>query len=524
MTTRIWTVSVGVTLPRALFAPVPTLMLFAPDSDLLMFIDEVHRLALAAPALLGAIDDDLDAHGRKKKALRLADALWVRRKTDSFPALDLGPPALLPDALVLGEGRPRTPAFVVLLALLLRGYFGEGFKAADSSTFLMESITLRVVFQNLGMRLPGRSTLTELVNAVSNNTRRKILDAQLACVLAVRWDDFETMIQDSTHVEGNTVWPTDSRTMVSLSLRVLRVGEALPKLGLPALATNKSLSRNVHTMISLDREIDFEKGTKEAARTRRRRYEKLLIRARRVLQHFRSTLAPIEAALCALDVRPSHRAKAERAVARMREDVASLAKVIDHCDARVLQARKIPIGQKVLSLSDPQVGFIAKGQRDPVIGYKPQVARSREGFVTGLLLPAGNASDSGQLLPMIEAVIASTQVTPRVVSVDDGYASAANVAALRDKKIEVISISGSKGRRLTSREDWQSDAYAEARDLRSAAESLMFTLKDGFSFDAVARRGLAAVEGELLEKVLAYNLCRMAITRRSSETQDRAAA
>lgn len=297
----------------------------------------------------------------------------------------------------------------------------------------------------------------------------------------------------------------------------------MPRLGMPALATCKALWRNVSAMVSLDRDIDFAKGTREADKVRRRRYEKLLLRARRVLRRFEAALGPIECALKVLDVRPSQRARADRAVARLRDDIEALAKVISLCEARVMHDRKVPIGEKVLSLSDPEAGFIAKGQRDPVIGYKPQLARSAAGYVTGLLLPPGNASDSGQLVPMTEAVIKSTGVTPRVVSVDDGYASAANVKALRNKGIDVVSISGSKGRRLTRRQDWYSDEYTEARDLRSAAESLMFTLKDGFAFDAVARRGLAAAEGELLEKALAYNACRMALTRRASAEEDFAA-
>ena len=35
----------------------------------------------------------------------------------------------------------------------------------------------------------------------------------------------------------------------------------------------------------------------------------------------------------------------------------------------------------------------------------------------------------------------------------------------------------------------------------------MYTLKHGFDFGEVARRGLLAVHAELLEKALAYNIC-----------------
>ena len=104
---------------------------------------------------------------------------------------------------------------------------------------------------------------------------------------------------------------------------------------------------------------------------------------------------------------------------RLRADVDALTPVIENCEARVVHELKVPMAAKKLSVSDIDVGFIAKGQRAPVIGYKPQVARSGAGFITGLLLPKGNAADSEQLVPMVDAVVRRTAVVHRVLSVDD---------------------------------------------------------------------------------------------------------
>ena len=49
---------------------------------------------------------------------------------------------------------------------------------------------------------------------------------------------------------------------------------------------------------------------------------------------------------------------------------------------------------------------------------------------------------------------------------------------------------------------------------RSAVESLMFTIKDGFCFGKLGRRGIDAVRDELLEKVLAYNCCRIIVMKK----------
>ena len=502
------------TLPTMPFAAVPMLFLVAGDSDLLLFLQEAHALLAGCPSLIERAEADLDAHGCRKKALRVADAAWRAERTAPLPGYTNDPSVVDPAQLKLSQGRPRTPAYVVLIALLLRGYFGAGFKSCDAATMMQDSITLRIFFANLGLTMPGRSTLTELVNAISNETRQRILDAQVAWVLGLGWDDFSVMLQDSTHVEGNTEWPTDSRLLVALVSRVLRVGARLARVDLPAFESFKA-SRHLAAMTTLDREIDMSKGKREATRTRRRRYQSLLWRARRTYRLLHDAVAQVEAALGSLDVLPSRRAMAERTVQRLRADVDALARVIANCEARVIEERKVAMADKKLSVSDPDVGFIAKGQRDPVIGYKPQVARSGAGFVTGLLLPKGNAADSEQLVPMVDEVVRRTGVVPRVLSVDDGYASAANVAAMKAREIEVISINGSKGRALTARADWNSDEYALARDQRSAMESLMFTLKHGFDFGEVARRGLAAAHGELLEKALAYNLCHLARMRRA---------
>lgn len=506
-------------LPPSPFSPIVPLFLEPVDSDLRAFLTEVHALVEGAPRLVEAVEADLDAHALRKKATREADKAWLANQTLSLPGMP--EPADQPDKpKVLDQGRPRTSGYVVLVALLLRGYWGSGFKFSAVSTNMVESITLRVFFTNLGIKMPGRSTLTELVNAVSISARQLVLDAQVARALGLGLDDFRTFLQDSTHVDGNTAWPTESRLMVDIVARIIRIGKSLNRVGLAPIECG-GIRKRLEKMSKLDRNIGFSYGKKDGKRVRRRQYEKLL----RMAKGTHTLLTPIVADLAqkahALDLPPSKKAIAQRAVERLQADLDALAKVCATCDERILKDNPVPVSDKVLSLSDPDVGFISKGQRQPVIGYKPQIARSGAGFVTGLQLPQGNAPDSTNLLPMVDEVIARTGVTPTVVSVDDGYASAQNVKELKGRNIEVVSINGAKGRALTSPVDWDSDVFSEARDKRSAVESLMFTLKQGFDFGEVARRGLAAVHAELLEKALAYNAC---VTVRLRRAAARAAA
>jgi IS5 family transposase len=496
-------------IPAQPFAAVPLLLLTTVESDLLLFLKQANEIVESFPELLDRIDKDLEAHGLRKKALRLQDREWLQDRSLPLDGQPLEPVVIDPAKLTLGFGRPRTPAYLVYLALLLRGFCGEGFKAVSAKMLQHESVNLAVLCANLYLRRPRPSTLTELVNAVTNETRERILDAQLALVLGLGLDDFLAFLQDSTHVQSNSAWPTESGLLVALLERMLRLGDSLPKLGLPKLDLPKAKALFLK-MRDGDRELDLAGESREAKRKRYPRYRKLLRQAKAAVKLLQPALAELLRAFESLDLRPSLKVRAQRVLTRLQDDLAALQKVIETCTARVLEERQVPVKDKVLSVSDPDASMILKGQREPVLGYRPQLARSREGFITGLFLPRGNAADAPQLEPMVRAVIARTGVVPEVASVDDGYASQRGFQALHETLgIKVVSINGAKGKALTKRADWNSEQYAEARDLRSAIESLMFTLKQGFDFGEAARRGLYQVHAELLEKVLAYNLCHL---------------
>jgi hypothetical protein len=144
-----------------------------------------------------------------------------------------------------------------------------------------------------------------------------------------------------------------------------------------------------------------------------------------------------------------------------------------------------------------------------VVGYRPQWARSGGGFVTALVLPRGNAADSPQLVTMVKEQITNTGVIPSMASADDGYSTQQGREEVLGLGLKVVSISGAKGKKLIEAQQWKSQTYRQARAERSAMESLVFTLKEGFEFGEMMRRTHENVLAEMLEKVLAYNVCQI---------------
>ena len=66
-----------------------------------------------------------------------------------------------------------------------------------------------------------------------------------------------------------------------------------------------------------------------------------------------------------------------------------------------------------------------------------------------------------------------------MTSADDGYSSQEGREEVLGLGVEVVSISGAKGKRLLEAQLWKSRPYRQARAERSAIESLVFTLNRG---------------------------------------------
>ena len=94
-------------VPRFPFSPIVPLFLVPVESELHAFLEEVHALIQSAPSLVDAVEKDLDAHGLRKKTVRVADKEWLANQTPNLSGLP--EPDQEPDKpLMLGQGRPRT--------------------------------------------------------------------------------------------------------------------------------------------------------------------------------------------------------------------------------------------------------------------------------------------------------------------------------------------------------------------------------------------------------------------------------
>lgn len=498
----------------------PQLLIWsAPDSDIARLIDEVDALAQRKPAILTMIERDLDARGLAKKRLRVADRRWREARNARLPGL--GDEDDGADATALCDGRPRMPAILVLVFVVLRGYLG-GFKDRKVQSQLADSMALAVFLRSHGYELPGASTLVDNTNAVSDAVLTYVMDLQIQRAKDEGLDDFEEVTCDSTAVAANSRWPSDSGTITTLLRRAEHNLTWLREHGV-TVRWREVVGSLVGTAEGIHKQIQLTTGKKNGARRRKTLYRRLFKLAKTLAVDLQGALARADAAARKIDDLPTATLARSSRLEAVEVDLRNLALSIENAEARVNAGRKVEVERKILSTSDDDAAMIVKGQREPTLGYRPQVARSKSGFVTAIVVPTGNAADSGQIEAIADAAIVRTGVVPRVLSFDDGYTNTQARRRYRARGVETVSFSGSKGKNVIPREDYDSAAYKQARNDRSAVESSIFVLKHNFDFDDLMRRGIAAVRAELEEKVIAHNFFRL-IALRSALNERTAAA
>ena len=479
------------------------------DCEMKKVLEEALSLLSGHPQILVRIEADQDAVGKAKKKVRQADQRW--QATQTLPlGLCVGEPVAA-DKLTLGQGRPRMKPELVYVFLVLRGYLGSigDHEARDR---LLDSTTVQLYLFRRGEIMPGWTTILENVNAVSNATRSFILDAQLAMILGEGLDDFSQVLLDSTAVKANSAWPTDARILLGLLERAFVGSQKLEDFGLSNILV-WWVPRWLKKLRQLLFKINNATGKPGSKSKRKKHYRQFFNNAAKILDYLIPHCVEREPLQEAADQPPSRRALLVKLWERLVQDVCDACAVFHYAEERIFEDKVRPAAEKLLSLADGEAAYIEKGGREAVIGYKPQLARSAQGFVPALLVPEGNAADSTQLVPLVQQIQERTGITPHDVSTDDGYTSQQGRDALLATGVEQISFSGSKGKKLLSEEEWNDPAYVAARRQRSAIESLISVLKHVFSFGHLRRRGREEVYAELLEKVIAYHFSRMLLVR-----------
>lgn len=402
-----------------------------------------------------------------------------------------------------GELKSRTGAHgmsaeQVLRALLIKQM--NGFSYQELAFHLADSRTYRT-FCRFGIteKLPAKSTLHANLKSLQAKTLETISRQVVQMARLRKVETGKKVRVDCTVVETNIHAPQDSELLwdgVRVITRLMRRAQEL--LG--------------------PQWIGFANRTRRA---RRRRREILNAKSRaarcsayRDLLQVANEVSRTGQRICGQlrenDDQDSVHAAAVRAT---REEldrfVGLLGRVIDQTRRRVLRGEVVPANEKIVSIFEEHTDIIRKDRRETLYGHKICLTGGASSMILDCKILQGNPADSSLAEMMIERQVEIFDQPPRQTAFDGGFASRANLEALREQGVRDVMFSKSRGLQITEmvRSAW---VYKKLWNFRAGIEGNISFLKRTFGLRRCTWRSLPSFKTYVWASILSFNLLMMA--------------
>jgi transposase, IS5 family len=404
------------------------------------------------------------------------------------------------------HGRPSIPIETYLRLMFLKYRYRLGFET------LCREVTDSITWQRfcripLGGRVPHPTTLMKITTRCGQQAVDALNEALLAKAHEAKVLKTNRLRADTTVVEANVAYPSDSSL---LAKGVSRMARSVTKLKAAGLASRTRFANRTRSVQSRARSIN--------ANLRRRSDDKLaevkringelaaiaqraVLQAERVVRNARRKLAS--------SGQPSGRARAE--INRLEQLAERTRKIAAQCRQRI--AGTTPDGAtRVVSLHDPDARPIVKGRlgRPVEFGYKAQIVDNEDGVIVDHNVEQGNPADAPQLVPAIERLKQRTGSAPRAVTADRGYGDAGVEDELRDLGVRYLAIP-MKGKPNTARRQIeQRRAFRKLVRWRTGSEGRINCAKRDFGLARTRYTGIDGARTWCGHSVFNHNLVKIA--------------
>lgn len=403
-------------------------------------------------------------------------------------------------------GRPSIPMEVYLRLMFLRFRYRLGFETLCAE--VTDSLAWRRFCRiPLGAAVPHPTTLMKITTRCGPAAVEALNEALLAKAAEQKLVRLDRVRADTTVVEANVAYPTDS--------------------GLLAKA-----------IVKLNRLVGRIHAAGGARRTRlRNRCRSAGRRARAIAAKLKLRNDEAKAAVLAItgqlaELAETTAAEADAVVANARRGLrragadasAKLAALADELEVAIGRTRRIAVqtrrrlagdmpagGERLISLHDPDARPISKGRlgRPVEFGFKAQVVDNADGIVLDHSLHVGAPADAPLLAPAIERVRRRFGRAPRAVAADRGYGEAGVDAALEGLGVTVVAIPR-KGKPGAERRAAQHRrGFVKLVKWRTGCEGRISHLKHAYGWNRTLLDGLGGAQTWCGWGVLAHNSVRI---------------
>jgi transposase, IS5 family len=404
-------------------------------------------------------------------------------------------------------GRPSIPIETYLRLMFLKYRYRLGFEplcreVADSISWQ------RFARIPLGCSVPHPSTLMKITTRCGPAAVDGLNDALLAKAVAAKVLKTNRVRADTTVVEANIAYPTDSGLLAKGVARMANTIRRVKAAGLATRTKTRDRTRTVHARArsiaaNLRRRTDVAKDEVRAInRDMAGVAERAVAEARAVVRNARRKLHQVGVPATGRD----------RAAVDELEQTAGRVERIAAQTRQRLNGTTPDGATRLVSLHDPDARPIAKGRlgRPVEFGYKAQVVDNQDGIVLDHNVEAGNPPDAPMLVPAIQRVTRRAGKTPRAVTADRGYGERAVEDTLASLGVRTVALP-TKGKPTAARR-----AYEKRRSFhglvkwRTGSEGRISCLKRDFGWNRTRIDGLQGARTWCGHGVFNHNLVKIA--------------
>jgi IS5 family transposase len=401
------------------------------------------------------------------------------------------------------RGREGTPAEVVLRMLALKHMRNWSFEALERE--VRPNLVYREFTRIRDKKVPDAKTMIKIRQALGADTIEKINERLVALAIQRKVTRGRRMRVDTTAVETNVHYPTDSSLLGDGVRTITRlVGKINKEVGEGAIEV-RNRARSVKRRL-----VEIAKSARargeEFKERKARSYRKLLGTTKKVVKEAKAVLGQVQTGL-------KKKGKSAKRIA-LRQLSAELARAIEVTERVIAQTKaRIVDGDthyegKLASIFEPQTEVIRRGKagKPTEFGKMVKIQEAENQIITSYEVYDRRPPDSDLLIPAVEKHAKIFGRVPDLVAADAGFYSSDNIVKATEAGVKRVSVPNKKtGSRVTwkkQKERW----FKKGQRWRVGCEGRISVLKRRHGMNRSRYRGVDGMRCWVGLSVFADNL------------------
>ncbi|MBO0784121.1 MAG: ISNCY family transposase [Ktedonobacteraceae bacterium] len=401
--------------------------------------------------------------------------------------------------LTLVHGRHSTPVEVILRMLLCKHLYQWSFKETEER--VKDSLVLRWFCRVYFARVPDETTLLRWLRTLRPETLHGLNDRVVELAKQTKVTKGRKLRLDATCVQTEIHHPTDSGLLVD-SVRVLsRVvkrakGLVADQVSYLEQTCRSRLRAAKQTAQRLHRQLRRKGADKEAEQ--KKLYQKLVETAEHMVR---------QATRVVVALGQHSTAQAQRLRVEAEKVLPLVTQVIRQTRSRVLDGKKVPSGEKVLSLFEPQTRAIPRHKGGVLVEFGRHVMLDEvEGGIVTRYAILEHPEEHGQAIGAVEHHCALFEHPPNLVAGDRGVHSAETESRLKERGVKRVAIPV-EGTRSEERKVLEhTRVFRRGYRFRAGIEGRIASLRRDYGWRKSAYHGQEGMERWLGLGIIASNL------------------